>query len=193
MTRARQLTPPLRRWGGPRPGSGRKPNPGGPGASHLRRATVSPRLPLHVTVRMRRETWNLRSGRCIRALKPAFAAARERFGLRLCHFSVQGNHIHFLVEAADKRALARGMKGLGVRIAKRLNRVMGKRGAVYADRFHARHLRTPTEVARARNYVLTNAEKHLVWRTSRSPAPYTSEAEPALAVAPRSWLLASGW
>jgi len=57
---------------------------------------------------------------------------RDRFGFRLVHFSVQGNHIHLVVEAQDERSLASGLQGLGVRIAKALNRVMGRKGTVFA-------------------------------------------------------------
>jgi putative transposase len=73
---------------------------------------------------------------------------------------VQGNHVHLLVEAKDEKALSRGMNGLGVRVAKRLNRVMRRAGKVLEDRYHAHILRTPTEVRRARAYLLQNARRH---------------------------------
>ena len=146
---------------------------------------------MHVTVRMRGEVYGLRSGRCFRVLKRAFAAARAKFGMRLCHFAVMGNHIHFLVEAEDSAALARGMKGLGVRMAKALNRVMGRRGAVYADRYHLRVCRTPTQTARALEYVRANARKHGLIRGGLDP--YSSWVARDVVVAARSWMLAEGW
>ncbi|MGZ3440596.1 MAG: hypothetical protein ACXVDD_13830, partial [Polyangia bacterium] len=73
---------------------------------------------------------------------------------------VQGNHVHLLVEARDERALSRGMNGLGVRVAKGLNRVMGRHGKVLGDRYHAHILRTPSEARRAHSYLLQNARKH---------------------------------
>jgi hypothetical protein len=94
-------------------------------------------------------------------IKKAFWAGNSRFGFQLVHYSVQGNHIHLLVEAENRTALGRGMKGLGVRIARGLNRVMNdRRGSVLDDRYHAHILRTPTEVRRVRNYLLGNAEHH---------------------------------
>ena len=87
------------------------------------------------------------------------------------HYSVQGNHVHLLVEANDEKALSKGMNGLGTRIARRLNRVMGRRGKVLDDRYHGHILRTPTEVRRARAYLLGNAEKHY---GQRGADPYTS-------------------
>jgi len=68
--------------------------------------------------------------------------------------------VHLLVEAKDEKALSRGMKGLGVRVAKGLNRVMRRQGKVLDDRYHGHILRTPTEVRRAREYLLQNARRH---------------------------------
>ncbi len=42
-----------------------------------------------------------------------------------------------MVETDDETALACGMQGLGLRIAKALNRVMGREGSVFADHYHA--------------------------------------------------------
>jgi REP element-mobilizing transposase RayT len=113
-----------------------------------------------VTLRVRRHVWQLRSRRCFRVLERAFYRGSDRFGGRVCHFSVQHNHIHLIVEADDARALARALQGLSIRMAKGLNRVMGRHGGVFADRFHARSLRTPTEVRNVLVYVLANRHKH---------------------------------
>ena len=109
-----------------------------------------------MTVRVRQEVWNLRTHRCFRALRRAFERGCERFGYRVVHFSVQRNHIHLIVEAPDAEALWRAMKGLEVRMARALNRVMQRRGQVFADRYHAHLLRGPREAARAIRYVLEN-------------------------------------
>lgn len=79
-------------------------------------------------------------------LRTAFAAGSERFGFRLRQYSVQSDHRHLVVEGKDRRALSRGMQGLLIRIAKGLNRLWGRRGTVFADRYHDRILRTPREV-----------------------------------------------
>ena len=97
--------------------------------------------------------WNLRSRRAFRAIGRVFVACKERDGFRLVHFSVQGNHLHLIVEARDAQRLSRGMQGLTTWIARRLNQLIGRRGKVFADRFHAQVLRTPLEVAQARAYV----------------------------------------
>ncbi len=166
-----QLRMKFRTWGGKRPGAGRPRTGVVAIVPHLERADFAGRFPLHVTVRMRKRVWNLRTRRCFGALSRAFWGGGNRFGFRLIHYSVQGNHIHLLAEARGKEALSRGMQGLSIRIAKALNRVMGRHGSVLVDRYHSRILRTPTEVKRVRHYLLGNAHHHY---GLREPDPFTS-------------------
>jgi hypothetical protein len=96
---------------------------------------------------------------------------------------VQGNHLHFVIEADDTRAMSRGMQGLAIRMAKALNRVMNRRGSVFADRFHAHVLRTPREVRHALAYVLRNHAVHAERsgrQASTAPDPYSSVGFAAL-------------
>jgi hypothetical protein len=139
--------------------------------------------------------WNLRSKRSFRVLRRAFFAGRDKFGFRLNHYSVQGNHLHLIVEATDARAMSRGMQGLAIRMAKGLNRMMGRHGTVFADRYHGRILRTPTETRHALHYVLRNRHKHLA-ELGKSIAPtvvdeYSSahSDEAATVAEARTWLL----
>jgi hypothetical protein len=97
-------------------------------------------------------------------LRSAFTTARARFGMTLAHYSVQGNHVHLIVEANDQRALTRGIQGLAIRLAKAVNRVHERRGSVFDERYHARALRTPVQVRRALVYVLFNERHHLAQR-----------------------------
>lgn len=214
----RQLTLHFPRRGGARRGAGRKPNGKEPGVSHLRRPSLSRHSPVHVTVRVRSDVSNLRVKRLGRAIFASFAKARERFGTRLTHFSIQANHIHLLVEAADRVALSRAMQGLGIRVAKTLNRALSRTGSVFSDRYHARALRSPLEVRRAVLYVINNYRRHLAQVGSQPPRdwadPFSSvdyfdgfrllvsgrrpTAEYALGRAPpvvsaRTWLLTKGW
>jgi putative transposase len=172
-----------RMWGGKRKGAGRKPSGKKAGVAHVERAVLAPRFPVHATWRMSESVWNLRTRRCFGALKRAMYAGAVRFGFRLVHYSVMGNHVHLIVEAPDRKALARAMKGLGVRIARALNRVMGRSGQVVGDRYHAHILKTPSEVKRARNYLLTNARHHY---GHTGVDLYSSVAA---VIAPRTWLL----
>ena len=88
----------------------------------------------------------------------------------MVEYSIQSNHAHFVVEADGADALGRGMKALGARFARAVNRMLGRRGAVLLDRYHARILRTPREVRNALAYVLLNVRKHRAQRALATPA-----------------------
>jgi REP element-mobilizing transposase RayT len=95
-----------------------------------------------------------------REVERSFRSACNRGDFRLVHYTLLPNHAHLLIEAATAGALARGMKAIGSRLARAVNRVAGCRGPVLAERFHLRILRTPLEVRRALAYVLLNARRH---------------------------------
>jgi len=44
----------------------------------------------------------------MRVIEGAFGDGCDRLGFRLVHYSIQGNHLHLIVEAQDEKALARG-------------------------------------------------------------------------------------
>ena len=75
--------------------------------------------------------------------------------------------MHLLVEANGEKSLAKGMNGLGVRVARGLNRVMGRKGHVLEERYHG-----PSEVKNARASQLGNAHKHI---GLEGEDPYTSK------------------
>ena len=161
-----QTTLPFHRngkWGGYRPGAGRKPLPTSQrsGVPHRERAKLASRYPVHTTVRLRQGLPPLRNRRTNRVLRRCFAAACDRLGFRLIHYSVQSNHLHLLCEAVDRNALSRGMQGLLIRVAKALNRLWQRQGSVFAERYHEHILRTPREVRNALAYVLNNLWRHL--------------------------------
>lgn len=171
--RPQQLSLPTH--GGKRPGAGRKPEGDVARVAHAARPVLSGREPVLVTLKVRKDVWNLRAQRMMRALLPALFAARESL-VRLVHFSVQHDHVHLVVEAADKSALSRGIGGLAVRLARALNRRMGRTGKVWKERFHSRVLRTPRQVRHCLAYVLGNARKHRVALPQRGLDPCSSAA-----------------
>jgi putative transposase len=190
-------------WGGARPGAGRPRKAGPqvrPGVPHLRRPPLDARHPVHVTLKVRREVWSLRSGRSVRALKRALLDVRQREELGIAqfavvHFAILSNHLHLILEAGDRVALSRGMQSLEIRMARALNESMERRGRVFADRYHAHILKTPTEVGRARRYVLLNAALHeaRAGLVSSGVDGLTSAAMPWFASPARTWLLTHGW
>jgi hypothetical protein len=144
----------------------------------------------------------------MRALRTAFASAKDRLGGRIVHYSVQSNHVHLLVEVVEERSLTRAMQGLSIRIARGLNRELGRKGSVFADRYHARALVTPREVRLALAYVLSNHRRHAPatssvidpcstgdpfdgWSGSFQRGP--SSASAGTVVSARTWLLSRGW
>ena len=79
-------------------------------------------------MRMRAGVGYLRGYRLREAIERALCEAKERFGLRVIHYSIQGNHLHLLVEAADGPiSLRRGAQGLAIRIARAINRAQRRR------------------------------------------------------------------
>ena len=100
--------------------------------------------------------------------------------------------------------LAVGMQGLAISIAKRINKLRGKDGKVFAHRYHATPLRSPTQARNAIAYVLNNWRHH---REDRGRAelvdPYATghaffgwtepvhwyrDWEPIPVAAPETWL-----
>ena len=188
--------PPLGR-GGYRPGSGRKR---GPRATHHGRTSFSVPIPLHAIWRTQPDVRSLRGKKLWRQIRESFRRCHEKPGFRLTHFSVQGTHVHFIVEADEVALLSRGMQGLGVSMAKRINFTLGRRGAAFDDRYFARQLRTPREVANALDYVIHNHARHLR-RQGLDPAdwpdPFCSQSllgsAPPLVARPETWLLRIGY
>jgi len=206
MTRRSQLELDLMmpvRWGGAREGAGRKA---------ATRARVWHREPGLVTIRVRRDVPSLRTVRLVREVEHSLRAISKRADFRVVHYSLQHDHVHLLVESESVAALSNGMKSLAARLARAVNRVFDRRGAVLDGRYHHRALGTPREVRAALAYTLLNARKHAGQRApvapssdtwvdpassgrwfegwARCPAPPADR--PAVARA-QTWLLRAGW
>ena len=193
-------------WGGARKGAGRKPKGEEALVPHDTRPALKSCYPVHVTMRLIEGLPSLRADAERAVLERTLHAGSDRFGFRLVHYSIQTNHLHLLVEATDRRALWRGMQGLAVRIARGLNRSWNRKGKVFADRYHAHILCSPSEVRNSLVYVLHNARRHGI--PVRGVDPYSSgawfdgwrETGPPLrgsrepvGVEARTWLLDVGW
>ena len=202
-TTHRQLALPVpTSWGGRRKGAGR-PRRTDESVPHAARPVISGRTPVHVTLRVCRGVWNLRSQRSFAKVEHTLRREREMALLRVVAFSVQGNHVHLIVEADSTGDLSRRMKGLGARFAKGMNRLMGRtRGKVLAERYHAVVLRSPTQVKNALLYVIHNHARHATranWTrppavdlfSGSSVAPL-ARGSPDLVTSPRSWVLRTG-
>ena len=202
--------------GGARPGAGRRRTRRSR-VPHRTREAVRRGCPVLVTLRVLDDVPPLRRASFVRAFRESLRKASVRPGFRVVHYSIQNDHAHFLVEADDKICLANGMKSLGARFARCVNRVCGRAGRVLATRFHHVLKRTPTEVRNALAYVLLNARKHYrqlrgrkppvvldgassgLWFDGwkgRSPPPfgrYADQHRRCEVAEPRTWLLEKGW
>ena len=112
---------------------------------------------------------------------------------------------------------SRVVRGLEVRLSRAINKALGRKGTVFAERSHARALKTPREVRNAIRYVLNNARHHAAergqhlartWIDPYSSAPWFDGwrdrvveqswlkkllGKPAPVAGARTWLLTDGW
>ena len=178
---------------------------------HRSRERFAGRFPCHVTLKVRRDVPSLRLDKVVREIEATFRKGCQRKRFRLVHYSLQSNHAHLLVEAVGRDELGRGMKAIGARLARAVNRACGRRGRVLSDRYHLRVLRSPREVRNALAYVLLNGRRHAAqhgkklgkgrvdpassgrwfdgWRDRRG----VGAPDPPVVAEPRTWLLATGW
>lgn len=196
--------PESKRHGGARRGAGRKPRaPHSRQTPHRARPEHRKAHPVHITLRA--GVHSLRTQQVARALLVALRES-NRDWFRVVHYSIQANHMHLIAEAEDTAGLASGVRGLMVRIARRVNRLLRRRGRFWADRWHGRALEGPRQVRNALVYVLQNHRKHA--RTAAldplsSAASFDGFASavprgfrgvgPPWVVPAKTWLLAKGW
>jgi REP element-mobilizing transposase RayT len=125
------------------------------------------RHPVHVVLRVVPAVGSLRRRRVYQAIRQATLTAARRESFRIVHLSIQRTHVHLLVEADHKAALARGMQGFQISAAKHLNAAISKdrpgprrRGTVFPDRYHATVITSPRQARHALSYVINNWRKH---------------------------------
>jgi REP element-mobilizing transposase RayT len=215
MARRRWIQQELRArtWGGRRDGAGRKRRPGRRPARHVARPKLASRFPVHVTKRVVAGVPKLRSFKLAPVLRACFVRGCARPGFRICQFSIQGNHLHLVCEAKDATALARGIQGWSVRVARAINARLGREGRLFEERYHSEVLASPRQVRHALCYVLHNARRQGAtldpafggvdpfssawhfdgwrergWRCGLAPPSGDSPVAPA-----HTWLLRVGW
>jgi putative transposase len=202
--------------GGWRPGAGRPRGRKKP--AHVVREDFTRREPLHVTWRIADGVRSLRRESVLEIVRDRLAKFANRDDFRVVEFNVLGNHMHFVVEATGRDALARGMQGLAVRLARAINKLLKRTGKLFKERFHVRILRKPLEVRNVLRYVLLNARHHAAergeklskyWVDPFSSAPWFDgwkhpirndadwlvrlRKKPRPTATARSWLLTTGW
>jgi REP element-mobilizing transposase RayT len=161
--------------GGPRPGSGRPK--GRKTVSHDARPEFAARYPLHVTLRIAPGVESLGREHVMKVLRKVIRAAHKP-NFRIVEFNVLTNHVHLVVEASGAAALAHGIQGFAVRVARRVNKLCGRTGKLFATRYHMRVLKTPREVRNVLRYVLLNRKHHAADKkfSAQWIDPYSSAA-----------------
>lgn len=137
-------------WGGKRKGSGRK-RIHSKGVAHRKREKVTRHKPTHINMKYKA---SIRNKEFLQILKRAILNSRKK-GLRIIHYSVQSNHIHFIIEADDCTKLQSGMRSLTVTLVKGINK-----GKVQLQRYHLHVLKSVREAKNAVHYVCFNEQKH---------------------------------
>ncbi len=172
--------------GGKRKGAGRPPKGARAGAPHKERQFPHARYPMHVVLRVVAAVGQLRRRSVYHAIRAATRTAARRESFRIVHLSIQRTHVHLIVEADSKSALARGMQGFEISAAKHINAAISKerpgprrRGAVFPDRYHAETITSPRQARHTLMYVMSNFRKHQEDRsalTSTWPIDWFSSA-----------------
>src|ERR1051326_374890 len=203
-----------------RKGAGRPPKNGMfAGEPHAPREELTRRDPVHVVIRPHRDVGNLRRRDIYAAVRRALVVTFRRQDFRVVHLSIQGTHVHLLIEADGREALARGMQGFEISAAKQINRALSKRrherrrGGVFPDRYHIEIIKSRRGARHALSYVLNNWRKHEEnlatpdyridpfssastfdgWADIEEAQAEVPDFEPLPVWRPKSWLLMRGW
>ena len=200
--------------GGKRPGAGRKKTGRCSDAPHRTRPRVRKYDVQHVVLRTRHDVPRLRRGKTYEAIRRALQRTPGETAFRVCHTSIQRNHLHFLIEANDSASLSHGMRSLAIMAARAINGVLGRKGTVFAYRYHATAISSPRQMRNALSYVLNNWRRHDEDEGSEAAHraaldPYSTAIhfrgwregvfavptgfEPLPSAAPETWLLRVGW
>jgi putative transposase len=178
-----------------------RPKKVGAGMPHEKRPALRANEPIHITIRVDEEVGWLRTRDAYMAIREAAIVVLKREDFRIVHLSIEGTHIHLLVEAENRRALSCGMRAFEGSAAKHLNAAFSKaggwwerkraarlgqalpvrrKGRVFADRYHETVITKPKQARHALAYVLNNWRRHREDRSERA----------------RGWLIdpfATGW
>ena len=175
--------------GGPRHDAGR-PRGIRPRVMHRRREGIVARVPVHVTIRLRRDVPTLRQPRFVRRFRCSLSEActgtasvscTTRSSAITCTCCDRGSNqlLHRLRNEERRRS-----------IGKLANWLFERKGKVLDGRYHLRPRRTPLEVHRALRYVLLNHRHHAAKRRSQHHRAEHVMAQPDPASSGR-WF--NGW
>jgi len=219
--RKKHIQQELPTWGGKRKGAGRPPKNKRSSEAHKERPELKARHPLHVTLRVEKAIGTLRRLSLYHAVRKALRSILGRTDFRVVDVSLQDGHVHLIVEADNKTALAKGMQAFQIVAARFLNQAVSKErgrrrtGRVFSDRYHPKVITSPLAARHARAYVLNNWRRHgqdrgVASRVDRFSSGVSfdgwketggadflkllpADYEPLPVSRPQTWLLSVGW
>jgi REP element-mobilizing transposase RayT len=166
---------------------------------------------VQVTMRLRPDAPHLRRRALYALIRRCMVRSGQRPTFRVCHYSIQGNHVNLICEAQSQLALSRGMQGFASAMARRINRAVGRRGTFFDTRYQMRPLPGPGAARKALVHVLNDWRRHGVdhaafgrfdpyssselfaaWGPTPRPG-WLDADEPIPVVEPETWLLREGW
>jgi REP element-mobilizing transposase RayT len=174
----------------------------------MKRPSLSSRHPVYVSLAVNDDIPSFRGADLLEIIEECLRETRRK-NFRVVHYSIQDHHLHFIVEAKNRTELSRGMQGLSIRIARRINKALGRTGKVFVDRYDEMVITTPGQVRAAIQFVLLNARSCGAprapdwidpcssgryfdgWRGLPAQRPPDDE-EPTVSE-PRTWLASRGW
>ena len=202
------------RRGGKRDGAGRKRSKENwQDPKHEARPPLDFRNPVHTILRTVDSVPRLRQRCMFEAIRGSLVHYVDGEDFRIVHISLQHNHIHLIVEAANEQALSAGMTSFAIRTAKAINRAWGREGKVFKFRYKAKQIRTRQYARNAIAYVLNNwrkyredfydiGSKRAILDEYSSALSFDGWTErfavpkwyvPLPVSRPRTWLLREGW
>ena len=168
----------------------------------------------HVTIKLKKGLPSLRGGEALAVVLAAIRRVNQGERIQIVEFSVQSNHVHLIVEAANSADLSRGMASLNTGLGMRLHRLWNRtgEGSIFKERFHLVVIQNPTQMRHALNYVLRNDVHHGMdlrtldpcssaasfggWQElqgAEAKARTARAARECVTTAPQTWLLRTGW
>jgi REP element-mobilizing transposase RayT len=136
---------------------------------------------LHITLRVLDVIGRLRTRSAYMAIREAAIVMLKHETFRIIQMSIEGTHLHLLVEADSRAALSTGIQAFEISAAKHLNAAWSKtggwwarkraarlghalpkrrKGRVFSDRYHETFINKPRQARHALAYVLNNWRRH---------------------------------
>jgi REP element-mobilizing transposase RayT len=97
---------------------------------------------------------------CIQILKSCMARALELYPIKLCHFVVNGNHVHIFFVVIDPTDATKFIGHFKAEVAHRINIILGRpKATVWCEGYDSPVVLTPVRALLAIAYIYTNPAK----------------------------------